>query len=109
MNDHNTKLLHYNSKTCYPRQQKEYIMGKIGKKRKNVFLAPIQVRAVSLAHSLPLYSLLLSPNFLSPTLTSGVYLVWLCDSSPTMGQPVLGLDVRLRGTSANVAGRGNVL
>lgn len=36
--------------------------------------------------------------------------IWCgCDSSPTMGQPVLGLDVRLRGASANVAGRGNVL
>lgn len=85
-------------------------MGKIEEKKKEfVFLAPIQVRAVSLAHSLPPYPRLLFPNFLSPTLTSGVYLVWLCDSSPTMEQPALGLDVRLKSATANIAGRGNVL
>lgn len=42
-------------------------------------------------------------------LTSGGYLVWLCDSLPAMGQPALGLDVRLQCISANVGQRGKVV
>lgn len=56
-------------------------------------------------------SFFLSPNFPlshshSLSRTSGGYLVWLCDSSLAMGQPALGLDVRL---SASVGRRGKVV
>lgn len=64
-----------------------------------------------LSYSLPSFSLspVPLPFFLltSPLpLTSGGYLVWLCDSSPAMGQPVFGLDVRLQCVSANVGRKG---
>lgn len=61
--------------------------------RKNVLLAGVQIRAVSL---LPLYSLLFSENFLSP-LTSGVCLQLA--EARAMGQPVFRLDVRREHTA----------
>lgn len=80
-----------------------------------MFLAPVQVRAVSLTHSLsfslspvplPFFLLTFFPLPLPLSLTSGGYLVWLCDSSPAMGQPVFGLDVRLQCVSANLGRKG---
>ncbi len=68
-----------------------------------------------LSYSLPSFSLssvplpfflLTFPVPLPLSLTSGGYLVWLCDFSPAMGQPVFGLDVRLQCVSANVGRKG---
>lgn len=71
---------------------------------------PYSLPSSSLSPSLS-PSFFLSPNFPlshshSLSRTSGGYLVWLCDSSLAMGQPALGLDVRL---SANVGRRGKVV
>lgn len=92
-----------------------YAEGKNMRKKERICVFGSHSGQSCVSYSLPSFSLssvplpfflLTFPVPLPLSLTSGGYLVWLCDSSPAMGQPVFGLDVRLQCVSANVGRKG---